>query len=150
MIDDNDGRSAFEGLNAPIFLARRTGRLVTLHTTQRRGLARTASLAAAALKKQGIDADCKVVSHSAGRLRRARSLERLGRQFGAGEVIYDPTKFVARCAAVVDCAKLLRDELGTSVRNIYLDAKRRTLYIIVTEVQGETARAGLVRRVARV
>src|SRR5689334_3753674 len=135
MTDGIENKGVFEHLNAPIFLARRTGRVVTLHTTAQRGLSRTAALASAALKREGIDADCKVVSHSARRLRRARSLERLGSQFGTGEIIYDPTKFIARAEAVVTCAKQLRDELGVLVRNIYLDATRRALYVIVTEAQ---------------
>ena len=149
MFDEKDGVDVFERLDAPIFLARRNGRIVTLHTTQRRGLSRTAALASAALKRHGVDAECKIVSHSARRLRSAKSLERLGQRFGSGEVIYDPTKFVARLEAVVDCAKQLREELGSVVRNVYLDAKRRALYVIVQDAQSEeAARAALVRRVA--
>ena len=65
------------------------------------------------------------------------------------EIVYDPTKFVTRCEAVVACAKTLRAELGPVVRNIYVDVRRRALYIIVPDAQSdEAARVALVRRVA--
>jgi hypothetical protein len=158
MTDSHQIAQAFERLSAPVFLARATdnanGRLITLHTTERRGTAKIALHATSLLKREGIDAKCHVVSHSARALRRARSLEGLSGRFGSGEIVYDPTHFVGRSEAVVECAKRLRAELGAAVRNIHLDVRRRTLYIIVRDDAGENEqtamRADLVRRVGQV
>jgi hypothetical protein len=154
MSDEVGAAQALEGLNVPVFLARATetggGRLITLHTTERRSLSKIGARAAAAFARQGIEAKCKVVSHSARALARARSLESLSGRFGSGAILYDPTKFVARSELVVECARRIRAELGGCVENIALEARRRTLYVVVRDgVEGDAA-ADLVLRVGKI
>lgn len=132
-----------------MFLARhaeRNGRNeITLHTMDRRSAARLGVRVREALRREGADADCRVVAHNPRALRRVRSLETLARRFGEGRVIYDPTGFVARSEAVAECARRLRETLGDAAQSILLDTARRTLYVTVPE-SAVPDRADLVRR----
>jgi hypothetical protein len=126
--------------------ADRNGRQeITLHTMDRRSAARLSARARDALRREGVDADCRVVAHNPRALRRVRSLEALARRFGEGRVVYDPTGFVARSEAVTDCARRLREALGDAVQSVLLDTTRRTLYVIVPET-AVAERADIVRR----
>lgn len=151
----------FAHLGEPLFLVRQseTGGTpaLTLHTMERRNAHKLARRAREMLRRQGENVECRVVAHNPRALRRVRSLEALSRRFGEGQVIYDPTGFVGRSAAVTDCARRLRASLGEAVRNIYLDTSRRTLYVIVRETtklaNAEAvmkARADLVHRAGNI
>ncbi|MCE9520922.1 MAG: hypothetical protein K8S25_00655 [Alphaproteobacteria bacterium] len=157
MTEYNRIAEVFAHLGEPLFLVRESevegARALTLHTMERRNAARLAARAQEALRRDGSDVRCRVVAHNPRSLRRIRSLEALSRRFGDGRVVYDPTGFVGRSEAVADCARRLRASLGDSVRNIYLDTSRRTLYVIVKDVAKASnveavmsERAELVRR----
>lgn len=139
----------FGRLGEPVFLARhaeRNGRQeITLHTMDRKSASRLSARVRDALRREGADADCRVIAHNPPALRRVRSLESLARRFGEGRVVYDPTGFVARSEAVTDCARRLREALGDAVQSVLLDTSRRTLYVIVPE-SAVADRADIVRR----
>ncbi len=68
--------------------------------------------------------------------------------FGTGEIVYDPTGIVGRTAAILELAGNVRAEAGMPVKGVYLNADRRTLFIIVDPKSfPENAEANLAKRV---
>ncbi len=137
MIESDRIAEIFAHLGEPLFLVRQsetgTAPALMLHTLERRNAHKLVRRAREMLRREGSSIECRVVAHNPRSLRRVRSLEALSRRFGEGQVVYDPTGFIGRSAAVTGCARRLRASLGDAVRNIYLDTSRRTLYVIVKE-----------------
>jgi hypothetical protein len=138
MIQEIDGvrfGQALAHIKVPLFLARRSevkGRpLVTLHTTDRKTSRALARQADAALRAEGIDAATKVVVHRAAKLTRFRSLEALTGGLGNGDIVFDPTRFIARSESIVSLGKTLRRTLPRPVTGIFVEASRRALFVIV-------------------
>ena len=120
-------------LKAPVFLARsesRAGKTVlTLHSGEP---ALSSQLAAVAQKELGSDKIAvRVRRHAMRDLLRPKSLEDLGRRFGEGEIVYDPTRIVTRAALLVSLARSIRRALPAKVKAIGFETRRRTLYVIL-------------------
>jgi hypothetical protein len=121
-------------LRTPVFLAgldEKPRRCLTLHTARSgagRNLRREAKQA---LARSGIGVRCKVKEHSARRLEKDSSLDRLVRRFRHDSIIFDPTGGVGRSQAVVRCAANIRGALGDGVAGIYLEPWRRALYVVL-------------------
>ena len=121
-------------LRTPVFLAgldEKPRRCLTLHTARSgagRNLRREAKQA---LARSGIGVRCKVKEHSARRLEKDSSLDRLVRRFRHDSIVFDPTGGVGRSQAVVRCAANIRHALGDGVAGIYLEPWRRVLYVVL-------------------
>jgi hypothetical protein len=137
--------NALAQVKVPLFLARQSESRLTLHTADARTARALRRQAAAALRSEGIDITTEVVVHRPARLTRFRSLEALTRRLGNGAIVYDPTRFVARSESIVSLAKALRRTLTRPVNGIFVEASRRTLFVIVdrasyaTEAADQTA-----------
>jgi hypothetical protein len=122
-------------VRGPLFLARRTGSdtrpLVSLHTTDRKARETILRQARVALAAAGIETVCRVVVHRPSVLSRVRSLETLLNHLGTGAIVYDPTQFVGRTKAVCDIAARLRAAMPDVIEDLFVDAARRTLVVVV-------------------
>jgi hypothetical protein len=142
--------SLFATLGVPVFLVREAGDgVLEVHTTARRRrdeIGRKVRLAAADEVRR-----CRVIVHSARALRRAKSLEALNEKLSGGPILHDPTGFVTRVAALVDCAARLRRLLGRQVQAIYLEANHRTVFVVLDRAgcpaATEAALAHLMERI---
>ncbi len=121
-------------LRTPVFLAgldEKPRPCLTLHTARSgagRNLRREAKQA---LARSGIGVRCKVREHSASRLEKDSSLDRLVRRFRHDSIVFDPTGGVGRAQAVTRCAKSIREALGDGIAGIYLEPWRRVLYVVL-------------------
>ncbi len=127
--------AALAKVRAPLFLARRsdsggTLRLV-LHTAESRSAKALGRQARAALKSDGVDCSLKVLVHRPNKLTRFRSLEGLMKRLHGGAIVYDPTQFVGRSEAIVELGAALRRALPGKITGLFVEAERRTLYVIV-------------------
>jgi hypothetical protein len=67
-----------------------------------------------------------------GRLTRYRSLQALvASLLGAGKVVFDPTRFVTRADLIVALGTDIRAKLGKKVASLFIDAERRTLFVVL-------------------
>jgi hypothetical protein len=150
----------FVRVRAPFFLARQAGgagpRRIALHSADARSARNLKLQATAALKAEGVDAACEVIVHRPRRLTRFRSLEALTKRLGDGTIIYDPTQFVGRSEALVRLARRLRQQIPDKISGIFIEAARRTIYVIVdrdrypSEPEAQTtARAETLRTVTQ-
>ena len=127
--------AALAKVRAPLFLARRsdaggTPRLV-LHTAESRSARALGRQARAALKSGGVGCVLKVRVHRPNKLTRFRSLEGLMKRLHGGAIVYDPTQFVGRSEAIVELGAALRRALPGKITGLFVEAERRTLYVIV-------------------
>ena len=127
--------AALAKIRAPLFLARwsdlgGTPHLV-LHTAESRSANALGRQAGAVLKSAGIDCALKVVVHRPNKLTRFRSLEGLMKRLHGGAIVYDPTQFVGRSEAIVKLGVALRRALPEKIVGLFIEAERRTLYVLV-------------------
>ena len=138
-------------VRGPLFLARQGGHdtrpTLSLHTTERKAGRTILRQARAALASAGVTADCSIVVHRPSALTRARSLEGLLKRLGKGEIVFDPTQFVGRSEAICDFAARLRQTLSDVIEDLFVDAERRTLVVVVD--RRKYPQAGEERLVAR-
>jgi hypothetical protein len=119
---------------SPLFLARSvTGArkpTLSLHTSDGTAPRDMARRVAADLAMAGVDVDCRVVGTKPAKLSR-KSLEAMAKVFGSGEIVYDPTGLVTRTESVLSLARRIRTEAKATLRGIFLDPDRRTLFVIL-------------------
>ena len=71
----------------------------------------------------------KVRFHSPASLTAPRSLERLVKRLGCGEIIYDPTQALSRAKALVDGGSAVRASLGDKLGGLFYAPRQRALYV---------------------
>ena len=71
----------------------------------------------------------KVRFHSPASLTAPRSLERLVKRLGRGEIIYDPTQALSRAKALVDGGSAVRASLGDKLGGLFYAPRQRALYV---------------------
>ncbi len=128
--------AALATVRAPLFLARQStrGAGLILHTAERGAAGKVQAGAVAALAAAALPTDCRVTTHNPRGLARARSLEAIARKFQGGAIVFDPTGIVGRTEAMVAFARQLR-QTRSEVQRLYIDAARRTLFVIVDRAQ---------------
>jgi len=77
------------------------------------------------------NAPVKVVAHDWDKIDNARSLAHLTARFGEGQIHYDPTGIVGRSEALVRLSQRLRDLIDSQIGGLYLEAERRTLFVVL-------------------
>jgi hypothetical protein len=133
-------KAALATVRAPLFLAQddQARRRVTLHTADANSAAALRKTAEVALRDNGVEAQCRVVVHTGAQLTRSKSLESFAASFGADTTVLEPTGAVGRAASVAALAATLRAKLAKRVNGIFLDAGRRTLFIVLDRTRFNT------------
>lgn len=119
---------------SPVFLCSvdsNTRRRVTAHVSSRRDSREIRRGLGHTLRKAGFDVRCRVRVHRERDLARAKSLEQLLRRFGNDWFLFDPTASLHRIRKIVSAARFARRVLGERLRGVYLEPRRRILYVVL-------------------
>jgi hypothetical protein len=140
---------------APIFAAverdAATGRVWTVHAASvpRRSEVKKQILAVLAGRST---AKIKIRFHKAAELLAPRSLERLVKRFGDGQIFYDPTGSIERARAMVAAGRAIREALGPKASGIYYAPRLRTMFVALSARQiaaGDKFKVGALAEVER-
>jgi hypothetical protein len=118
-------------IKAPIFLAEFDSQhaQLTLHASKGRDFATLQAAGKRLSNDAAVAIKVHVRAHGLRKLAYPRSLEHWLRQFGADEIIYDPTMVISRARGLLMTAKSCRAALGTAIAGLYFEPDRRTIFV---------------------
>jgi len=118
-------------VKAPIFLAEfdRQHAQLTLHASKGRDLATLKAAGRRLSDDAAVAIKVDVRAHALRKLAYPRSLEHWLRQFGADEIIYDPTMVISRARGLLTMAKSCRAALGAAIAGLFFDPDRRAIFV---------------------